>query len=110
MSLNFIVLSGTLVQDSEIRYTMSGKPVLEFNLTVVDSQHPDLTQSVRVISRRDNAAEQHARLKRGAAVIVEGQLVQRKLETSSGHRRKQPEIHMDHLTVLDQPHEKELMK
>jgi len=106
MSLNYIVLSGTLMQDSEVRYTISGKAMLEFSLAVIDSQSPELQQFVRVIGRRDQATEQHAQLKRGTSVVVEGQLVQRKLEAGSGHRRKQPEIHMDHLTVLDQPIER----
>ncbi|HEY9843454.1 MAG: single-stranded DNA-binding protein [Candidatus Sericytochromatia bacterium] len=103
MSLNYIVLSGTLMQDSEIRYTMSGKSVLEFSLAVEDGQTPEFQQFVRVIGRRDQATDLQTQLRRGTAVVVEGQLVQRKVESGSGHhRRKQPEIHMDHLTVLDQ--------
>ena len=101
MSLNYIVLSGTLLQDSEIRYTMAGKSVLEFSLAIQDAQTPEIQQFVRVIGRRDQATEQHLQLKRGTPVVVEGQLVQRKLEAGSGPRRKQPEIHMDHLTVLN---------
>lgn len=101
MSLNYIVLSGNLIQDSEIRYTMAGKSVLEFSLAIQDPQTPEIQQFVRVIGRRDQATEQHQLLKRGTPVVVEGQLVQRKLETGSGPRRKQPEIHMDHLTVLN---------
>lgn len=101
MSLNYIVLSGTLAQDGEIRYTMAGKSVLEFSLGITDAQAPEIQQFVRVIGRRDQATEQHALLKRGTAVVVEGQLVQRKLDTGSGPRRRQPEIHLDHLTVLE---------
>lgn len=100
MSLNYIVLSGQLLQDSEIRYTLAGKPVLEFSLAIPDAQRPELQHALRVISRRDHATELHPLLKRGCRVSVEGQLVQRKIETESGHRRKQPEIHMDHLTLL----------
>lgn len=106
MSLNYIVFSGILGQDSEIRYTLAGKPVLEFSLAVTDSQSSEFQQSVRVIGRRDQATDLHPQLKKGTQVIVEGQLVQRKLETGGGHRRKQPEINMDHLTVLNQPLER----
>jgi len=100
MSLNYIVLSGKLLQDSEIRYTVSGKAVLEFNLAVEDSQQPELQPVVRVISGREQATEKQHELKKGTAVVVEGQLVQRKTESGSHARRKQPEINMDHLTLL----------
>ncbi len=100
MSLNYIVLSGCLPKDSEVRYTVAGKPVLEFSLEVQDDLDPENKQSIRVISRREPAVELQDLLKRGVRVAVEGQLVQRKIETDSGHRRKLPEIHMDHLTVL----------
>ncbi|MGV3526931.1 MAG: single-stranded DNA-binding protein [Candidatus Sericytochromatia bacterium] len=108
MSLNFIVFSGHLVNDSEIRYTPAGKPVLEFSLSLPDGHEPEIQHAVRVISRRESAPEWQPRLKRGTPVVVEGQLIQRQLETSSGHRRKQPEIHMDHLTIMDPTSERNL--
>ncbi|PKL76249.1 MAG: hypothetical protein CVV27_11330 [Candidatus Melainabacteria bacterium HGW-Melainabacteria-1] len=106
MSLNYITLSGSLLQDAEVRYTVSGKPVLEFSLAVKDGLNPDIQQFVRVIGRREHANELQTQLRRGTSVVVEGQLVQRKLESGSGHHRNQPEIQMDHLTLLDQPLER----
>lgn len=100
MSLNYIVLSGKLAQDSEIRYTVSGKAVLEFMLLLEDEQSDTFQPQVRVISAREQAVEKQAELKKGSAVIVEGQLHQRKVDSSLVPRRKQPEINMDHLTLL----------
>jgi len=95
VSLNYIVLSGKLAQAGEIRYTASGKPVLEFHLEVDDENAPH----IRVIGQRTQALEQSDRLQRGTPVTVEGQLIQRKVEIS-GHHRKLPEIRLDHLILL----------
>lgn len=100
MSLNYIVLSGTLAADSEVRYTVSGKAVLEFMLCPEDGQSDEFQPQVRVISAREQALEKQSRLKKGQPVLVEGQLHQRKIDTGSAQRRKQPEINMDHLTLL----------
>jgi len=100
LSLNYIVISGRLPKDSEVRYTVAGKPVLEFSIEVQDEIDPENKQMIRVISRREPVVDLQTQLKRGTRVAVEGQLVQRKIETDSGHRRKLPEIHLDHLTVL----------
>lgn len=94
------MISGRLPKDSEVRYTVAGKPVLEFSLEIQDDLDAENKQAIRVISRREPVVELQAQLKRGVKVAVEGQLVQRKIETDSGHLRKLPEIHMDHLTVL----------
>lgn len=96
-----MVLSGELVQDSEIRYTVSGKAILEFSLLLPDSQDAELQHNIRVIGRHEQATQHQPELKKGAHVVVEGQLIQRKINTQSGHRRKQPEILMDHLTLME---------
>ena len=96
-----MVLSGTLIDDSQIRYTVSGKSILEFNLTIQDDQDEEIQHPIRVIGRFEQATNRQPDLKKGAQVVVEGQLVQRLVETHSGHRRRQPEIHMDHLTLME---------
>jgi single-stranded DNA-binding protein len=95
VSLNYIALSGKLAQAGEIRYTASGKPVLEFHLNLSDAED---TPQIRVIGQRSQALELSEQLQRGVSVIVEGQLIQRKVE-ESGHHRKLPEIRMDHLIL-----------
>ena len=91
-----MVLAGRVSQDGAIRYTASGKAVLEFHLQPQDT---DNGPTIRVIGRRQQSIEQSESLIKGAAVVVEGQLVQRKIETESGHIRKLPEIHLDHLLL-----------
>lgn len=96
-----MALSGVLVDDSQIRYTASGKSILEFNLNIIDGQDETKQYPIRVIGRFEKATNRQPELKKGAQVLVEGQLVQRFIETQSGHRRRQPEIHMDHLTLME---------
>lgn len=99
MSLNYVILSGHLTQDSEIRYTLSGKAVLEFSLAIPDSQYPEQTYVLRVIHRREGNPELQRQLRKGVAVIVEGQIYQKKLDVS-GHKRIQPEIQLESLSIL----------
>ena len=56
---------------------------------------------IRVISKRDSAKSHQNILKRASHVAVEGQLIQRLVDAQSGQRRKIPEIHMDHFTLLE---------
>ncbi len=95
MSLNYVVLSGTLAHAGEIRYTASGKPVLEFHLNLSSEEN---SPQVRVIGRRQQCIAQSDKLQRGTHVTVEGQLIQRKVE-QSGHQRKLPEVRLDHLIL-----------
>jgi single-stranded DNA-binding protein len=99
MSLNYISLSGQLLQDSEIRFTVSGKAVMEFNLVLSDNHHPDQTHTIRVINRRDSSPELQRQLRKGTNVIVEGQLQQRK-HIVSGHKQMLPEIQLESLSIL----------
>lgn len=99
MSLNYVILSGQLAQDSEIRYTVSGKALLEFPLAIVDAQHPDQTYTLRVINRRESTPELQRQLRKGVTVIVEGQIYQKKFDVS-GHKRIQPEIQLESLNIL----------
>jgi single-strand DNA-binding protein len=105
MSLNYVILSGHLVQDSEIRYTVSGKAVLEFNLALVDTHQPDQTHTIRVINRRESSPELQRQLRKGTNVIVEGQIQKRKSEVS-GIKRMQPEIQLESLSILGSTHMK----
>lgn len=101
MSLNHTVLSGQLSQDSELRYTVSGKPVLEFVLALPSDG--DLIPLIRAVTRRDKLMQLQSRLKKGVSVIVEGQLRNRKVEIQQGFKKKQMEINLDTITILDHP-------
>ena len=99
MSLNYVILSGPLAQDSELRYSASGKAALEFYLVVPDAREPERTHTLRVINRRETTPELQRQLRKGVQVIVEGQLHQKTQEVS-GFKRTQPEIQLESLNIL----------
>jgi len=82
-----------------MRYTVSGKPVLEFHLAMTDPHRPEQNHSIRVVNRRESSVEVQRQLRKGVSVIVEGQLYQKKYEVS-GSKRKQPEIQLESLSIL----------
>jgi len=97
-SLNFVLLSGRLVQDPELRYTPSGRPVARMRLAS-DRRFKDQsgewqteTLFVDVIAWRDLAERCADKLRKGSPVIVEGYLRSRSWETESGQRRSVIEV------------------
>ena len=102
MSLNYTMLSGHLPQNSELRYTVSGKPVLEFMLTLQDD-HPDTEPNqVHAVARKEKLTSMQFQLKKGTYVLIEGQLRNRTLEAHhKGFRKKQLEINLDTITILE---------
>lgn len=100
MSLNYIVLSGTLAQDGEIRYTAAGNSILEFNLMTpapTDRKDPNF---IRVVSRREYGHEMVHRLKKGISVVVEGQLLNRNYTTRAGLHKRSVEISLENLNII----------
>ncbi len=94
-----MILSGPLAQDSELRYSPSGKAALEFHLVLPDARNPEQTHLLRVINRRETTAELQRQLRKGVQVVVEGQLHQKTYEVS-GYKRTQPEIQLESLSIL----------
>ena len=97
-NLNFVLLSGRLVQDPELRYTPSGRPVARMRIAS-DRRFKDQsgewqteTLFVDVIAWRDLAERCADKLRKGSPIIVEGYLRSRSWETESGQRRSVIEV------------------
>jgi len=97
-NLNFVLLSGRLVQDPELRYTPSGRPVTRMRIAS-DRRFKDQsgewqteTLFVDVIAWRDLAERCADKLRKGSPIIVEGYLRSRSWETESGQRRSVIEV------------------
>ncbi len=107
-NINYIIVSGRLTRDPELRYTPKGTPVASFSIAVSrytknkDSGEIKEEASFFNIIAWDNLADRCAdRLSKGSAVVVEGYLRSRKYETQAGDTRYIVEIVSRRVQFLD---------
>jgi single-strand DNA-binding protein len=107
MTLNKMMIIGNLGADPELRYTPSGKAVVELRVAVNDrSRGPDgewqeETQWFRV-ELWDQPAERAAeRLRKGHKIFAEGQLRAREWEGKDGQKRTSLEIRFARVQSLE---------
>ena len=107
-SLNVVILLGRVTADPDLRYTPKGSAVLGFRIAVDRSWKDKATDewkreaSFFTVNIWGQAAERLSEtMKRGSAVLVEGQLRSRSWETQSGEKRTVVEIWSTRTQVLD---------
>ncbi len=105
-NLNKVFLIGNLTRDPELRYTPSGMAVANLRLAV-NSQYKDKQGEVRketcfvtivVWNKQAEAASQF--LQKGSPVFVEGRLLYRTWEDTSGQKRNVLEVRADRVQFL----------
>jgi len=107
-SLNVVILLGRVAMDPDLRYTPKGSAVLGFRIAV-DRAWKDKTTdewkreaSFFTVNIWGQAAERLSEtMKKGSAVLVEGQLRSRSWETQAGEKRTVVEIWSTRTQVLD---------
>lgn len=104
--LNSVALLGRVVQDPDLRYTPKGTAVLGFRMAVnrryrVGEEWRDDTSFFDVNVWAQQAERLGETMKKGSAVLVEGELRQRSYETKTGDKRSVVEIHARRVQVLD---------
>ncbi len=107
-NLNVVILLGRATMDPDLRYTPSGAAVLGFRIAV-DRVWRDKTSnewkkeaSFFQVNLWGQAAERLSKtMKKGSAVLVEGQLRSRSWEGKDGEKRYVVEIHSSRTQVLD---------
>lgn len=105
---NHVGLLGRLAQEPEIRYTPSGKPVVNFDLAVpVPSKDKDTPPDYIPIVAWDNWADFCGKyLTKGRQVVVEGRITTRKwTETQTGKHRKAVEVTASRIYFADSNYE-----
>ncbi len=96
-SVNIVVLSGRLVQNPELRYTGTGRPVVRLRIASSrryrdqNNEWQEETLFIDVSAWGDLAERCHDRLVKGSPILVEGSLRQRTWE-QEGQRRSAYEI------------------
>lgn len=97
-SLNLVVLAGRLVNDPELRFTPTGRPVTSFRLAAnrryrdQGGEWQDESLFIDVVTWGDLAQRVAETLRKGRAVVIQGRLRQRSWETEAGQRRSTYEI------------------
>ena len=105
--LNFVMLSGRLTHDPDLRYLPSGTPVCKLRLAVSrtyktregEKREDTLFINVSVWSRQGEFLGEV--LSKGRPVIVEGRLVGNEWEDQSGQRRSVIEVNAMRVQMLD---------
>ncbi len=104
-SINHVILSGRLTRDPELRYTPTGRAVLNMQLAsnrryLVGDEWKDDTLFIRVTVWGPNAERLGGKLTKGSAVVVEGRLIYRQWE-SDGQKRSAIEMQAMRIQALD---------
>jgi len=101
------MIVGNLTRDPELRATTTGVPVVNFriasNRRFKDSagEWKEDVCYVGVVAWQKLAESCAARLKKGSAVYVEGELRSRTLDSDDGGKRSMIEIRAHHIQFLD---------
>lgn len=103
--LNKVILIGRLVADPQLRYTQSGKPVVNFRIAVDRRPAPGETEAgtdfIDVVAWNKLAETVANFLGKGRLVAVEGRLQVRSYEASDGSRRRVAEVVAGEVRFLD---------
>ncbi|MBN1423740.1 single-stranded DNA-binding protein [Candidatus Fermentibacteria bacterium] len=97
-ALNRVFIAGNLTRDPELRYTASGVPVANFRIASnrwyrsPDGERREDVCYVNIVAWQRLAELVGERLRKGSAVLIEGEMQSRQWETEGGARRTVVEI------------------
>lgn len=107
-SLNVVILLGRTTMDPDLRYTPKGSAVLNFRIAVDRAWRDKATDEWKREASFFNvqvwgqAAERLGEtMRKGSAVLVEGQLRSRTYDTQAGEKRYVVEVWASRVQVLD---------
>lgn len=101
MSFNSVVLGGRLGKDAEIRYTQSGKSVLEFSLATDSGWGENKTTDWHNCKMFGERAEKLAQfLTKGSQIIVNGRISYRQWDDAEGNKKTRTEIIVDNVSLF----------
>ena len=110
-SINFVILSGRLVEDGVVRHTPQGIAVCtvrfasDRNFRNAQGQWVKEPLFINLVLFRQIAERSAGRLRKGTPLIVEGTLRSRTYETREGQRRTVYEIVVRRLHILEKVEE-----
>lgn len=107
-NLNLVLLTGRVTMDPDLRYTPKGTAVLQFRVAV-NRRYPDratgewkeATSYFTVITWSQQAERLGERMKKGSAVMIEGDLRSRSWEDKEGRKHSVVEVQARRVQLLD---------
>ncbi|MFH1453916.1 MAG: single-stranded DNA-binding protein [Armatimonadota bacterium] len=104
---NKVILIGRVVADPELRYTPSGKPVVNFAIAVDRPKFGDSQERsadfINIVAWQKLAEICANYLTKGKLIAVDGRLQTRSYETNDGQKRKVYEVVASIMKMLDRP-------
>lgn len=107
-TLNSVFLLGRAVADPDLHYTPKGTPVLSFRVAVgrrykdpASEEWKEETSYFTVNCWAQLAERLSERLRKGMAVLIQGELRSRSWETPNGEKRTAVEIYGRSVQILD---------
>lgn len=94
---NKVILLGNLTRDPDLRYTPNGLPVCEFPLAVhhryrLNEELKEEVCFIDIVASGKVAERSKSFLQKGAQVLVDGRLSQKRWETAEGKPRSKYEV------------------
>ncbi len=105
-SLNKVMLIGNLGADPEMKYTPSGRAVVNFRMATTrrwntqDGERREETEWHRIVAFSKLAEICGQYLKKGSSVFIEGRLQTRSWEDQNGMKRYMTEVVADEMQML----------
>ena len=106
-NLNRVMIVGNLTRDPDLRATTAGVPVINFRIASNrrfkdnSGEWKEDVCYVGVVAWQKLAESCAAKLKKGSAVYIEGELRSRTLDNGDGTKRNLLEIRAHHIQFLD---------
>lgn len=104
---NKVILIGRVAADPELRYTTTGKPVVNFVIAVNRPKFGDAQQSnadfINIVAWQKLAEICANYLTKGKLIAIDGALHVRSYETKDGQKRKAYEVLANTMKMLDRP-------
>jgi len=107
LNLNRVMIVGNLTRDPELRTTSTGIPVANFRIAAnrrfrdnAGEWREDVCY-IGVVAWQKLAESCAAKIQKGSAVYIEGELRSRSLEAEDGKKRNVIEIRAHHIQFLD---------
>lgn len=112
--MNIITLSGNLCQDTELRYSVSGKPILNNTLAVrkdkKDSQGNYETDFIQIVLFDHNAEFLNKYAKKGDRILINGKIRVDRFQDKEGNFKTSSYVVVDRVELISTKKEKDDFK